>query len=158
MAVLQVFVYGTLKRGQRNHDHYCRGATDIIPATTAGQLFELPFGFPGIRVPDSAIRAVGSADYSADARIPDDIAVRPEDPDPYRSLVHGELITFPDPNNLARLDGLEGYAPGEKGLYVRVLVPVMTHNETYLAWAYALTREAGSYLPGGRWLAKVSSE
>lgn len=149
--MLQVFVYGTLKRGQRNHDHYCRDTADISPATTVGQLFELPFGFPGIRVPDTAIHATGSADYPADARMHHAIAPPPETPEAPWSLVRGELLTFPDANSLSRLDALEGYAPGEKGLYLRVLIPVTARKKTCLAWAYALTREAGSRLPDGRW-------
>lgn len=150
--MLQVFVYGTLKRGQRNHDYYCQDATDISPATITGELFELPFGFPGIRVPDSAIRATGSTDYLADARMHRAVIPDPETPESPRSLVHGELITFPDANRLPRLDALEGYVPGGKGLYRRVLIPVTARRETLLAWAYALSRrEAGSRLPGGHW-------
>lgn len=149
--MLQVFVYGTLKRGQRNHDYYCQDAADISPATTVGQLFDLPFGFPGIRVPNSAIHAIGSADYLADARMHHAVARDLETPAAPWSLVHGELMTFPDANNLTRLDALEGYVPGEKGLYIRVLIPITTGEETSLAWAYALTREAGSRLPNNRW-------
>lgn len=149
--MLHVFVYGTLKRGQRNHDAYCHNATDISPATTVGQLFELPFGFPGLRVPDSAVHATGSADYPADARLHDALVPHPGTPQPPWSLVHGELMAFPEAHGLFRLDALEGYVPGEKGLYTRVLIPVATRRETYLAWAYTLTREAGSRLPDGRW-------
>lgn len=149
--MLQIFVYGTLKRGQHNHDYYCQDATDIAPAATVGQLFELPFGFPGIRVPNSTIRATGSADYLADARMHHTVTSHPQTPETPWSLVHGELLTFPDANSLSRLDALEGYVPGAKGLYIRVLIPVTTRKAIHLAWTYALTREAGSRLPGGRW-------
>lgn len=149
--MLQVFVYGTLKRGQRNHESYCQEAADISPATTVGQLFELPFGFPGIRVPNSVIRARGSADYLTDARMHDALTPDLQAPEAPWSLVHGELLTFPDANSLSRLDALEGYVPDEKGLYMRVLIPVTTRKETHLAWVYALTREVGSRLPDGRW-------
>jgi gamma-glutamylcyclotransferase (GGCT)/AIG2-like uncharacterized protein YtfP len=62
-----MFFYGTLKRGQSNHDRFCRGAVRIEPATTLGQLYELPFGFPGLRVDAANVRAVGTRDYLADA-------------------------------------------------------------------------------------------
>lgn len=149
--MLRVFVYGTLKRGQRNHDNYCRDAAAILPATTVGRLFDLPFGFPGIRVPDSAIHATGSPDYLADAREQQATPPRFQTPEHPWSLVYGELISFPDANSLSRLDALEGYVPGERGLYLRVLIPVMVEAETSLAWAYALTQEAGSRLPDGSW-------
>ena len=48
--------------------------------------------------------------------------------------VHGELMTFDDPERrLITLDALEGYVPGEEGLYERVLVPVEIAGETVLA-------------------------
>ncbi|HET7478470.1 MAG TPA: gamma-glutamylcyclotransferase family protein [Rubrobacteraceae bacterium] len=149
--MLRVFVYGTLKRGQRNHDFYCQGVEEISEAITVGQLFDLPFGFPGLRVPVQSVHATGSADYCADA-LRNGPAVRsmPDAAHPW-GPVHGELMAFPDPASLSRLDALEGYTPGEKGLYERVLVPVEAHDETRLAWAYAITREIGSRLPGGRW-------
>lgn len=148
--MLQVFVYGTLKRGQRNHD-YCRDAADVVPATTVGQLFELPFGFPGVRVPNSAIHATGSSDYLADTRMNHAVTKDARSLKAPWSLVHGELMSFPDANSLSRLDALEGYVPDAKSLYIRVLIPATTRRETRLAWAYALTREVGSRLPDGRW-------
>jgi hypothetical protein len=63
-----MFFYGTLKRGQSNHERFCRDAVRIEPAKTLGQLYELPFGFPGLRVDAASVRAVGTRDYLADAR------------------------------------------------------------------------------------------
>jgi len=72
-----------------------------------------------------------------------------------RDTVHGELMTFDEPERrLITLDALEGYVPGEEGLYERVLVPVEIAGETVLAWTYRMERAAGAYLPGGRWPAK----
>lgn len=69
--------------------------------------------------------------------------------------VHGELMSFDDPERrLITLDALEGYVPGEEGLYERVLVPAEIAGETVLAWTYRMERAAGVYLPGGRWPAK----
>jgi len=64
-------------------------------------------------------------------------------------------MTFGDPEGrLITLDALEGYVPGEEGLYERVLVPVEVAGEAVLAWTYRMERAAGVYLPGGCWPAE----
>lgn len=65
-------------------------------------------------------------------------------------------MTFDDPERrLIALDALEGYVPGEDGLYERVLVPVeVAAGEAVLAWTYRMERAAGVYLPDGRWPAE----
>lgn len=64
-------------------------------------------------------------------------------------------MTFDDPERrLIALDALEGYVPGEGGLYERVLVPVEVASEAVVAWTYRMERAAGVYLPGGRWPAE----
>ena len=146
---LQVFVYGTLKRGERNHERFCQNASRIEPATTRGSLYHLPFGFPGLAVDRGGVREFGSTDYLSDVfkqrSLPETEKGTPD------GLVHGELVSFPDPNHLAALDSLEGYAPGENALYERILLPVKTQSRRSLAWAYVLRRAAGTHLPDGRW-------
>jgi len=44
--VTTLFVYGTLMRGQVNHDRYCADALTIEPAVTTGRLYHLPMGYP----------------------------------------------------------------------------------------------------------------
>jgi gamma-glutamylcyclotransferase (GGCT)/AIG2-like uncharacterized protein YtfP len=64
-------------------------------------------------------------------------------------------MTFDDPERrLTTFDALEGYVPGEGGLYERVLVPVEITGKTVLAWTYRMERAAGVYLSGGRWPAE----
>ncbi|MDQ3638066.1 MAG: gamma-glutamylcyclotransferase, partial [Actinomycetota bacterium] len=65
-ALLDVFVYGTLKRGQRNHERFCRGVLAVREATVRGRLYDLPFGFPALVVPKEDVWATGTADYRAD--------------------------------------------------------------------------------------------
>ena len=152
---LTIFFYGTLKRGQSNHDRFCQGAVRIEPATTLGRLYELPFGFPGLCVNQRDVRAIGTTDYLADAEKqreapPDSLASAPG-----WDLVHGELFTFEDPERrLIAFDTLEGYAPGENSLYQRVLIPVHAGAKTLLAWAYEVKRPSETYLPDGRWPAR----
>lgn len=151
-TLLSVFVYGTLKRGERNHDRFCSGAAEIRAATTPGSLYDLPFGFPGLRVHKENVHAFGTTDYASDVRKQHRERV-PLDTTPVRrAVVHGEVVTFDEhPERLAALDALEGYAPGEEGLYERVLIPVESEGERFLAWAYEIKRAFGVYLPGGRW-------
>lgn len=151
---LTLFVYGTLKRGHSNHDRFCRDVLDVREATARGRLYELPFGFPALVVPQEDVWAVGTADYPADART----SGRSAAPFPQKQLewdvIHGELLTFDDPEErLLSMDGLEGYRPGFPSLYRRVLIPAAPSRaeQTVLAWAYAVESAAGLHLPGGRW-------
>jgi gamma-glutamylcyclotransferase (GGCT)/AIG2-like uncharacterized protein YtfP len=152
IPLLNMFFYGTLKRGQSNHDRFCWGAVRVEPATTLGHLYELPFGFPGLRVYGRDVRAVGTTDYLADVEKQREAPPAPLASAPAWDLVHGELFTFEDPERrLVAFDALEGYVPGENSLYQRVLIPVHAGGGTLLAWAYELKRPAGAYLPEGRW-------
>jgi len=46
---VQVFVYGTLKPGERNYQRYCAGKViEAQRATTLGRLFALPMGYPAM--------------------------------------------------------------------------------------------------------------
>jgi len=150
---VEIFVYGTLKRGERNHDRFCRGILRIREAKIRGRLYDLPFGFPALVTPEESILATGTAYYAADAErqrctVPDADPVRGD-------VVHGELLTFDDPlARLPALDGLEGFRPGEKSLYRRVLIPAWVDEGRVVAWAYAVEHPSGEYLPGGRWPAR----
>ncbi len=151
--VVTLFFYGTLMRGQANHDRYCQGALGVQEATLRGELYDLPFGFPALVVPKEDVYATGSADPVRDAseqqRLNDTGVHRSDGP-----RVYGELFTFDDPETrLPALDRLEGFDPdGGPNLYRRVLVPVETTERAHLAaWVYAIEESSGVYLPGGRW-------
>ncbi|HEX5974678.1 MAG TPA: gamma-glutamylcyclotransferase family protein [Rubrobacteraceae bacterium] len=151
-TLISMFFYGSLKRGQSNHDRFCRAALRVEPATTLGRLYELPFGFPGLRIYGRDVRAVGTTDYLADAEKQLEVASAPLGSEPAWDTVYGELFTFTDPERrLIVFDALEGYVPGENRLFRRVLIPVQSRGEPLLAWAYELRQQAGAYLPGGRW-------
>ena len=149
---LNVFVYGTLKRGERNHQRFCRGVLAVREATVRGRLYELPYGVPALVVPEGDVLATGTTDYSADAKTQN----RAQSESQESSLgptVHGELFAFDDPEErLPALDLLEGFDPADASSpYRRVLVPVETTGGPVLAWAYVVERSSGVYLPGGRW-------
>lgn len=130
---LPVFVYGTLRPGQRNYDGFLRGLTAAEqPARLRGaMLYEGP-GHPyAVATPDGEIR--------------------------------GELITLGPADYdtvLDALDTLEGCAPGGSGdLYERVERGVsLDGGGTARAWVYlaggrlsARLRAVGTPVPGGDW-------
>ncbi len=78
MKTVKIFVYGTLKKGFRNHDRFCGNAISIEPATVNGKLYDTGWGFPAMQLSDN-----------------------PED------IVHGEIITIPEAD-LPAIDRLEG--------------------------------------------------
>ena len=159
------FVYGTLKRGFWNHDRFCRNAIDIQPVTTWGRLYQLPAGYPALEVPESAILAHGTANPLADAatqarlaaHAPLHAADRPPSGD--WDLIHGELITFPDPaRDLPPIDRLEGFRIGQDSLYQRVLVLTQSSAGGIPAWLYIAAGcrliGSGERLRNGLWMPK----
>jgi gamma-glutamylcyclotransferase (GGCT)/AIG2-like uncharacterized protein YtfP len=160
---ISVLVYGTLKRGQWNHDRFCRHALDIRPATTVGRLYDLPAGFPAVEIPEKTILAVGTGDPLADAEAQARIAVRdlvmPELEGDW-DVVHGELITFADPvRHLPPLDRLEGFRPDGHGLYRRALVATRANTGVEAAWVYHMVgSNRGRRLSGGVWPPHVSPD
>ncbi len=150
---LLMFFYGTLKRGCRNHDAFCRGARFVGEASLRGWLYDLPYGYPMLTVTPEEVLAVGTADPARDATMHRHLGLvearRADGP-----RVFGELFAFDDPGaRLPAIDHLEGFDPVDgSGPYRRVLVPVeTTGNEGVLAWAYVVEVASGVYLPEGRW-------
>ena len=147
MESLRLFVYGTLKRGQRNHDRFCQGAVDIQEAQVRGRLYEGP-GFPVLEVPDEDILVVGTsnplADLATQVRLsvhlrlvtrPGKEIITSDDLD----TVYGELLTFDDPaSRLVDLDYLEGFDSIKPSLFERVLVPAIMNGTREVAWAYTV--------------------
>ena len=124
-------------------------------ATIRGRLYELPYGFPALVVPEEDILATGTTNYLADAEEQQHVVLASKGPSTRWDTVHGELMIFDDPaERLAALDALEGYVPGEEGLYERVLVPVEVADEAVLAWTYSVMGITGDYLSGGGWPAE----
>jgi len=147
-----MFFYGTLKRGQRNHDRYCHGALRVEEATVRGELYDLPFGYPALIVPEESIHAAGTGDPNRDAEKQRRLG-REQVPTLQGSRVFGELFGFDDPETrLPSLDRLEGFDPDASSHYRRVLLPVETSEGSgVLAWAYVVRESSGVYLPGGSW-------
>ncbi|PKW07660.1 Uncharacterized conserved protein YtfP, gamma-glutamylcyclotransferase (GGCT)/AIG2-like family [Streptomyces sp. 1222.5] len=133
---LPFFVYGTLRRGEANHDLYLRGRTSA----------EEPGRLPGAVLYDGP-----GYPYAVE---------RPGDE------VRGELVTArPEAyaDLLAALDRLEEYVPGDpRNLYLRVARDVVrADGGTVRAWVYlaapgvaARLRARGTRIEGGDWLTR----
>ncbi len=137
-TILRLFVYGTLKRGYWNHQRFCAQARSIEPAVVWGRLYHLHAGFPALEVPEGLILARGSADLLTDARIQQKIGTpRFGRPTGDWDLIHGELVTFTDPQrDLPPIDRLEGFRPGGHSMYQRVMVAVLVNRNPCAAWIY----------------------
>jgi gamma-glutamylcyclotransferase (GGCT)/AIG2-like uncharacterized protein YtfP len=150
---LVMFFYGTLKRGERNHERYCGGALSVEKGAVRGDVYALPFGYPALVVPGESIHAFGTGNFARDAeeqrRLGRGVVPLLEGP-----RVIGEIFAFDDPESrLPALDRLEGFDPADaKSHYRRVLLSVETKkNSVLLAWAYVVEESSGIHLPGGRW-------
>ncbi len=168
-GIWRLFVYGTLKRGCRNHDLFCRGLLSLREAQIRGRLYDGP-GYPLLEVPDEDILAQGTSCPSDDVATQERVAGVPRSsPHPLEmhdatgewGAVYGELLSFEDPESrLPAIDGLEGFHPGGRSLYRRVLVPVLAGGDREVAWVYIveMTRIKQRRLPTGRWPGKGPSD
>ena len=157
---MRLFVYGTLKSGQRNHGRFCRGVLLVEPAQVLGRLYQLPVGYPMLVVPVSHVVAKGTADYVHDEQL--ELSLCRESFLPSQAVprggdwerIEGEILTFDDAAiRLPKLDRLEQFVPGGECFYDRVLVrpqpPANGVVWTYIAAAGGLPESARRI--GCRW-------
>lgn len=138
---MQLFVYGTLKRGERSHERFCSQASCIEPAWTWGRLYALPQGYPMLKAPPERILHHGTAELADDiVRHRDALPIDATEPPPGDwHEISGELVTLPDDTALlAAIDAWEGFQPPQQQLYNRVLLPVYlwSADAAFAAWAY----------------------
>lgn len=134
MGIRHVFVYGTLMRGMRNHDHFCGDALTIEPAVTIGRLYHLPYGFPAMfDVPDGQVFG--------------------------EVMTFPNIV-----KTVERLDMLEGYRPCDsRSHYIRVeRIVTVLNGKTAQAWIYVYPKERPIYpdfiqVHSGCWREHLSS-
>ncbi|HIK10613.1 MAG TPA: gamma-glutamylcyclotransferase [Oscillatoriaceae cyanobacterium M33_DOE_052] len=127
----KVFVYGTLKPGERYHHSYCSGLViSNQPANARGKLYHLKKrGYPAMTEGEDKVR--------------------------------GFVLSFPESAILLKMDELENYKPGrspEENEYDRRQIEVFhpLGDSMGLVWAYVmspkLVRELdGVDMPDGWW-------
>lgn len=116
---MQIFVYGTLKFGRRNHYFYCLDAVKIETGFVQGKLYLLPAGFPALKVNEDSILAIGTKDLQADFIVQKEAKTLKQSGEEW---IQGEIITLKTPEGIRGVDRLESFNPGGASMYRRVLV------------------------------------
>lgn len=127
---INIFVYGTLKPGESNYQHYCAGKVlEAKRAIAFGQLFALPFGYP----------AMTEGEYPVQGFL--------------LSFSDAAIL-----RQLDLLEDFNPYKPAHHNDYHRQTIE--TYNTSLvslgLAWAYFMTPKQvyfldGVFLPDGCW-------
>lgn len=128
--MMKVFVYGTLKPGERNYALYCGDRTHSqVAAYTKGLLYHLPVGYPAMTAGNSRVKGV-LLTFTDDTVLP----------------------------YLDELEDYDKERSPELNLYYRSLVPVYDQSDRFLAqaWCYFMSQEKvkqfqGVILPSGCW-------
>jgi len=156
--MLHVFVYGTLKKGFRNHDHHCQGVLSVEPAVVVGRLYDLGVGYPAMQIPESAILAHGSIDHVADVCVLAEHSASQYTQTPVESDewgdVHGEVLSFAYPySQLEAMDRLEGFRPGRQSHYLRVMTYALWDGALQPVWVYVMPEIGrGKLIADGVWV------
>lgn len=142
---LNVFVYGTLKSGYQNHARFCRGVARVEKAHVIDRLYDMGVGYPALELPSERVLASGSSDHLHDLAVQAEFRTKHER---WRKLsplvggwghVYGEVLTFRYPaQQFAGLDQLEGFRPGSRSLYQRVLALAAWNGQTEPVWMYVM--------------------
>ena len=151
MCEISAFFYGSLTSGNWN-SHFCRSCLSVESALVCGRIYQLSAGFPAMQVPAESILALGTRSPEKDARLQ---AEQNSKPIEFRIRdgwheVHGELVTFGNPEAINPIDRLEGMP----FYYLRVLIPVRRGNgETIAAWVYIMQRlpPGAKQIKSGHW-------
>ncbi|MGV2830337.1 gamma-glutamylcyclotransferase family protein [Myxosarcina sp. GI1(2024)] len=112
-STLNVFVYGTLKPGERNYQYYCGSKVrSQTRAYVRGKLYSLPVGYPAIARGNSKVEGF--------------------------LLTFADFDVLP---SLDRLEGYRVNRALELNEYYRLLVPTYDFNDRFLAdaWCYFMS-------------------
>ena len=120
--MIQVFVYGTLMPGYRNHERFI--APHLLssqPATVAGWLYDLPAGYPGVVEGDGIVHG--------------NLLELP-----------GQVL-----DSLDELEGYDPLGePGENEYYRKLANVRLSNDQEAEAWVYFMTRDRIQQMHGIR--------
>jgi gamma-glutamylcyclotransferase (GGCT)/AIG2-like uncharacterized protein YtfP len=126
---MKIFVYGTLKPGEANHDRYCQSAIKIQAAIALGTLFDLPFGYPAMTPGNSTVSGF------------------------LLTFDHPQILEALD-----ELEDYHPDRPAAQNEYYRQKTKTFspTHHPLGIAWVYMMELEkakrlGGVLLPSGNW-------
>lgn len=130
---VQVFVYGTLKPGEANYQHYCEGKVAFhSQAYTYGNLYNLPVGYPGMIEGKNKVQGV------------------------LLTFRDSNIL-----NSLDKLESYQENRAFHLNQYYRQLVPIFSLNDESLgkAWSYFMTPEKvkqfkGTLIDSGWWISQ----
>jgi gamma-glutamylcyclotransferase (GGCT)/AIG2-like uncharacterized protein YtfP len=128
--MLKIFVYGTLKPGESNYQHFCTGKVVKEQLAIAfGTLFALPIGYPAMTVGDRPVKG-------------------------YLLTFNDSSILA----CLDRLEDYDPHRERQKNEYNRQLIETfeLSHQPLATAWVYLMDaekihRKKGVLLPSGAW-------
>lgn len=127
---IHVFVYGTLKPGERAYDRLCRPAVRAIaPAIAEGRLYDLPLGYPAMTLAAGWVTGF------------------------CLTFANSEALAALD-----AFEEYDGDRPPEANEYQRIARPIYHPNRIpwQNAWMYVMSPErveqwGGIWLPSGYW-------
>lgn len=131
--MLKVFVYGTLKPGERNYQFYCAQAVEVVEAIAYGKLYDLPMGYPA---------AVFTESYFVRGYL----------------LAFSQIAVL---QSLDQLEDYYPSRPKNQNLYQRHQIEVYNFNNKSLgqAWTYSMSQQqidfyGGVFVSDGWWRSK----
>ena len=146
---INLFVYGTLKKGHPAYDRFCRNAAQLSTARLRGRLYLLPEGYPILEVPQEDILAFGSGDIPKDTALEKQMAGLCSGKPFYPGAgaewqeILGEILRLENPlETLPDIDEYENFSPSGKSLYQRVLVLVDSPAGRKTAWTYVVAGDS----------------
>ncbi|MBW4691816.1 MAG: gamma-glutamylcyclotransferase [Lyngbya sp. HA4199-MV5] len=136
--MIHVFVYGTLKPGEKNHQICASYVVASKPASANGRLYALPFGYPAMTLEEGTV-------HGTVLSFVDEIAL--EALDAYERHDPAEFYAYVPDQHL------------EQNEYDRQKITVydQAQQESGQAWTYLMTKEqvqrlSGVFLPDGQWV------
>jgi gamma-glutamylcyclotransferase (GGCT)/AIG2-like uncharacterized protein YtfP len=129
LNTLNIFVYGTLKPGESNYQHYCVQVLEAKRAIAFGKLFALPLGYPAMTSGESLVKGF------------------------LLSFTDSAIL-----DKLDLLEGFDPSQPAAENEYNRQLIETYNpaFASLGLAWVYLMTPKQvhslnGVFLPDGWW-------